>query len=60
MCSSVEPVIEKIYSNETKVPCPRGVPWQFYQLEIVINEHIKNKFNTQHNYPVKIKKGQII
>ena len=54
MCSSMEPVIEKIYSNETKVPGPRRVPWQFHQVEVVINEHIKNKFSTQHNYPVKI------
>jgi len=52
----MEPIIEKIYSDETKVPCPRRVPWQFHQLEIVINEHIKNKFNTQHYYPVKRKK----
>ena len=56
MCSSMEPVIKKIYSDETKVPCPRRVPRQFHQVEIVINEHIKNKFSTQYNYPVKIKK----
>lgn len=56
MCSSMEPIIEKIYSNETKVPCSRRVPWQFHQVEIVINEHINNKFSTQHNYPIKIKK----
>ena len=54
MCSSMEPVIEKIYSDETKVPGPRRVPWQFHQVKVVINEHIKNKFSTQHNYPVKI------
>jgi len=53
----MEPIIEKIYSDETKVPCPRRVPWQFHQLEIVINECIENKFNTQHYYPVKRKKG---
>ena len=57
MCSPMEPVIEKIYSNKTKVPSPRRVPWQFHQVEIVINEHIKNKFSAQYNYPVKIKKS---
>ena len=53
----MKPVIDKIYSNETKVPSPRRVPRQFHQVEIVINEHIKNKFSTQNNYPVKIKKS---
>ena len=55
MCGPVEPVIEKVHSNKTKVPCPRIIPWQSYQMKIVVKKHIKSKFCTQHNYPAIIK-----
>ena len=56
MSSPVEPVIKKIHSNKTKVPGPRRVPQQSYQVEFFINKHIKSKLYTQHNYPAKLYK----
>ena len=56
MRCSMKPVVDKVHSNKTKVPCPRRVPRKFHQMEIVINKHIESQFSTQYNYPVEMKK----
>lgn len=51
MCGSVEPIVEKINTQETQIPCPRGIPRKSCESVIIVHIRVSRHFDTEYNKP---------